>query len=88
MSSILYFFNKPIFSALIARFNAVCPPIVGKIASGFSFFITSSSTTSDIGSIYVLSATPGSVIIVAGFELINMTLYPSSFRALQACVPE
>jgi len=51
ISSILYLFNKPNFSALIARFNAVCPPIVGKIASGFSFLITSSSTPNDIGSI-------------------------------------
>ena len=51
INSILYFLNKPIFSALMARFNAVWPPIVGRIASGFSFLITSSKTLIDIGSI-------------------------------------
>ena len=33
-------------------------------------------------------ATLGSVIIVAGFELMRITLNPSSFKALQAWVPE
>ena len=43
------------------------------------------STISGVtGSIYVLSANSGSVIIVAGLELTRMTVYPSSFRALQA----
>ena len=74
ISSILYFFNNPTFSAFIAKLSAVWPPMVGRIASGFSFFITSSSISIEIGSIYVLSATPGSVIIVAGFELIKTTL--------------
>ena len=72
----------------MAAFNPVCPPIVGRIASGFSTFMISSSISEVIGSIYVLSATLGSVIIVAGLELIRITLYPSSLSALQACVPE
>ena len=29
--------RAPIFSSPIATFKPVCPPIVGKIASGFSF---------------------------------------------------
>ena len=42
---------RPAFSALIAKFNAVWPPIVGKIALGFSFLITSSKTGIVMGSI-------------------------------------
>ena len=41
-------------------------------------------TASVIGSIYVLSANSGSVMIVAGFEFIKTTLYPSSFSVLVA----
>ena len=51
INSILYFLSRPVFSALIAKFSAVWPPIVGKIASGFSFFNISSSTSRVIGSI-------------------------------------
>jgi hypothetical protein len=36
----------------------------------------------------VRSAISGSVMIVAGFELMSTTSYPTSRRALQACVPE
>ena len=53
INSILYFFNNPFFSAFKARFNAVCPPIVGRMALGFSFLIISSRTSMDIGSMYV-----------------------------------
>ena len=42
----------------------------------------------DNGSMYVASAMSGSVMIVAGFELTRITLYPSSFNALVAWVPE
>ena len=51
INSILYFLSSPAFSALIAKFNAVCPPIVGKIALGFSFLMTSSKTGIVMGSI-------------------------------------
>ena len=34
--STLCFFKIPLFSSLRDAFNAVCPPIVGNIASGFS----------------------------------------------------
>ena len=37
ISSTLYFSNIPLSSKSIATFKAVCPPTVGKIASGFSF---------------------------------------------------
>jgi hypothetical protein len=40
------------------------------------------------GSMYVASAIPGSVMIVAGFELTRTISYPRARRALQACVPE
>ena len=36
------------------------------------------------GSIYTLSAIEVSVIMVAGFELHKITLYPSSFKARHA----
>ena len=74
ISSILYFLRIPFFSASIAKFNAVWPPIVGRIASGFSLAKIFSKTVKVIGSIYVLSATSGSVMIVAGLELIKITL--------------
>ena len=51
ISSILYFFKIPFFSAAIAKFRAVWPPMVGKIASGFSFLRIFSSTSKVIGSI-------------------------------------
>ena len=50
ISSILYFLSNPIFSAFIAKFRAVCPPIVGKIASGFSFTKIFSKISIVIGS--------------------------------------
>ena len=51
ISSILYFFKIPFFSASIAKFNAVWPPIVGRIASGFSFLRIFSKIVKVIGSI-------------------------------------
>src|SRR3989338_8711160 len=41
-----------------------------------------------MGSIYVLSAISGSVIMVAGLEFTKITLRPSSLKALQSWVPE
>ncbi len=71
-----------------AMLSAVCPPIVGSRASGLSRSIIFATNSGINGSIYVLSANSGSVMMVAGFELTRMTRYPSSFSALQACVPE
>ena len=51
INSTLFFFNIPFFSITIATFNAVCPPMVGKIAHGFSFFIIFSTISVVIGSI-------------------------------------
>jgi hypothetical protein len=69
-------------------FNAVCPPSVGSRASGFSRAITSSTNSGVIGSTYVASANSGSVMIVAGFELINDTRSPSARSTRHAWVPE
>ena len=68
--------------------SAVCPPIVGNNASGFSRSMTSSTNSGVTGSMYVRSAISGSVMIVAGFELMRITSYPSSRSAFVACVPE
>ncbi len=86
--SILCFFKIPEWNNSKVAFKAVCPPIVGRTASGFSISIIFSIVFFSIGSIYVASAIIGSVIIVAGFELIKITLIPSSFKALHAWAPE
>ena len=82
--SMLYLSRIPEWNNSRVAFRAVCPPIVGRIASGFSILIIFSITFFSIGSMYVESAIIGSVIIVAGLELINITLMPSSLRALHA----
>ena len=51
INSTLYFLSVPFFSIVIAVFNAVCPPIVGRIAQGFSFLIIFSTISGVIGSI-------------------------------------
>lgn len=45
---------------------------------------TCSTSAGVIGPIYVLSAVPGSVMIVAGLEFRRITVYPSAFSALHA----
>lgn len=45
-------------------------------------------TSARSGSMYTLSAVPGSVWMVAGLELTSTTLYPSSRSERHACVPE
>ncbi len=87
-SSVPCFSSRPAFAAAIARLRPVWPPSVGKIAVGFSRASTRSSTSTVSGSTYVASASSGSVMIVAGFELMRMTRRPSSRSALHACVPE
>ena len=72
----------------IAAFSAVCPPRVGRIASGFSFARIVSITSGEIGSMYVASAKSGSVMIVAGLELTRITRTPSSRSTRHAWVPE
>ena len=51
ISSTLYFFNIPDSAKSIATLRAVCPPIVGKSASGFSFIIIFVTISGVIGSI-------------------------------------
>ena len=72
----------------MAIFKAVWPPIPARIASGFSISKIRLTTSGNNGSMYILSAISGSFCIVAGFEFIRITSYPSSLRALQAWEPE
>ena len=65
--------SAPLRFNSIAALSAVCPPRVGKIASGFSRSMIASITSAVIGSIYVRSANSGSVMIVAGFEFTSTT---------------
>jgi hypothetical protein len=88
ISSTSYFSRMPWLWSSIAAFSAVCPPSVGRIASGRSLAMIVSMTCQVIGSMYVASAKSGSVMIVAGLELTRITRTPSSRRTRQAWVPE
>ena len=79
-----YFSRIPFSDSSTAMFNAVCPPIPARIESGLSLAITFSTKSAVIGSIYILSATALSVIIVAGLEFISTTSIPSFFNVSQA----
>ena len=70
-----------------ARFNAVPPPIVASTASGRSRRSTAATPSRSSGSRYVRSAKPGSVMIVAGFELTTIVRNPSSRRTFSAWQP-
>ena len=74
ISSTPYLSRIPPSDNSTARFSAVCPPIVGRRASGFSFLIINSRISAVRGSMYVTSAISGSVIIVAGLELTRTIL--------------
>ena len=77
----LYLSNIPASCKSTARFNPVCPPIPASKLSGLSLAITFSINSIVNGSIYILSATSLSVIIVAGLEFTKTTSIPSSFNA-------
>ncbi len=80
--------STPLRLSSTARLRAVCPPTVGRRASGRSRSRMASTASGVSGSTYVRSAYSGSVMIVAGFELTSETRRPSFLRALMACVPE
>ena len=61
--------STPASASETARLRAVCPPSVGSSASGRSRSSTELTLSRSSGSMYVRSAKPGSVMIVAGFEL-------------------
>ncbi len=61
--------STPDSASSSARLSAVWPPSVGSSASGRSRSSTSATPSWSSGSRYVRSAKPGSVMIVAGFEL-------------------
>jgi hypothetical protein len=88
ISSTPYLSRTPLECSATAVFRAVCPPSVGRMASGRSRAITSSTNSGVIGSTYVASANSGSVMIVAGLELTSETRRPSARSTRQAWVPE
>ncbi len=65
--------SAPCSSSAIVRLSAVWPPSVGSSASGRSRSMIAASISGSSGSTYVRSAVPGSVMIVAGFELARTT---------------
>ena len=65
--------STPRSASFMATFSAVCPPIVGSSASGFSRSMTSSTNSGVTGSMYVRCAISGSVMIVAGLEFTRIT---------------
>ena len=67
------FSRTPASLSAIVKFRAVCPPMVGRSTSGFSIARILSTASTVIGSIYVRSATSGSVMMVAGFEFKRTT---------------
>jgi hypothetical protein len=88
ISSTPYFSRIPASSSEMAALRAVCPPRVGRTASGRSMRMISSSEALVIGSMYVASAKSGSVMIVAGLGFTRMTRTPSARRTRHAWVPE
>jgi len=72
MSSTPNRLSAPDRAKAMAVLSAVWPPMVGRSASGRSFSMMRSTISGVMGSIYVASARPGSVIIVAGLELTRM----------------
>ena len=80
--------KKPLRASSMERFRPICPPRLGRMASGFSFSMMRSTTSAVSGSIYTWSAMSGSVMMVAGLELTSTVSTPSLFSARQAWVPE
>ncbi len=71
--SMPYSSSTPDLASSTAVLSPVCPPSVGRIASGRSRSMTFFTNSAVIGSTYVRSASPGSVMMVAGFELTRTT---------------
>ncbi len=65
--------SSPDSASSTATFSPVCPPSVGRSASGRSRSMTASTDSGVSGSMYVASANSGSVMIVAGFEFTSDT---------------
>ena len=88
MSSMPSSSRTPEFGKLAREVERGLPPIVGSSASGRSRRSTSATDSTSSGSRYVRSAKPGSVMIVAGFELMTIVRKPSSRSTLSAWQPE
>ena len=65
--------SVPSRCSAIATLSAVWPPMVGSSASGRSRSMILATHSGVTGSMYVRSASSGSVMIVAGFEFTRMT---------------
>ena len=87
ISSIPSASSTPVSASSSPMFSAVWPPIVGSSASGRSRPSTSATASTSSGSRYVRSAKPGSVMIVAGFELTTIVRKPSSRSTFSAWQP-
>ena len=83
-----YWSRTPRRASSLERLRPVWPPRLGRSASGRSFLMISVSVSASSGSMYVASAMPGSVMMVAGLEFTRTIRYPSFLSALQAWVPE
>src|SRR5262249_34009263 len=88
ISSTLYLSSTPDSCSATAVLSAVCPPSVASSASGRSRAMTCSTKSGVIGSMYVASANSGSVMMVAGLELMRLTRSPSARSTRHAWVPE
>ena len=88
MSSTPYFSHTPFSWASMARLSAVWPPMVGSTASIFCSERIFSMDLTVRGSRYTWSAVTGSVMMVAGLELIRVTSIPSSRNERAAWLPE
>ena len=60
--------RMPSLCSAEVRLSADCPPRLGRMASGRSFSMIRVIISTVSGSMYVMSAVPGSVMIVAGLE--------------------
>ena len=68
-----YFSSTPCPARSSAQLSAVCPPMVGRSASGRSRSMIAATVVQWIGSMYTTSAVSGSVMMVAGLEFTSTT---------------
>ena len=76
--------STPISSSSMVMLRPVCPPIPAMIPSGLSFSMILATISGTRGSMYIMSAISGSVMMVAGLELTRTTSTPSSRKDLHA----
>ncbi len=79
--------STPASSRPTARLRPVCPPRVGRSASGRCSAMTRSRCSTVSGQMTTVPPTSGSVMTVAGFEFTRTVSTPSPRRARQAWTP-